>query len=332
MANPEMMREIMDSPLMQGLLSNPEALQNLFASNPQMQQLMERNPELSHILNNPDLMRQAMEMASNPSAMREMMRSQDRQLSNIESLPGGFNALARMYSEVQEPMMDAAQETLQQQLQNNPFAALFNSQDNTPQPGPTAPPGTTNTTPLPNPWGPTNQSNASRPNSTSNTGGNNRTNTGPQTGGGANGSGQNNYVSQMMQMMQNNPELMSQLGGGTSSSNHLAMLQNPAYQQMLSQMMQNPEMRRVMMETMQNPAMMQNLPPSLQSMYSNNPESMSQMVRDVYSCTCSWSLIVQSCIHAALGHALSGYDIHVFVVSSLCDTPFVHDNWKSLLH
>jgi ubiquilin len=66
------------------LLSNPEALQNLFASNPQMQQLMERNPELSHILNNPDLMRQAMEMASNPSAMREMMRSQDRQLSNIE--------------------------------------------------------------------------------------------------------------------------------------------------------------------------------------------------------------------------------------------------------
>jgi ubiquilin len=112
MANPEMMREIMDSPLMQGLLSNPEALQNLFASNPQMQQLMERNPELSHILNNPDLMRQAMEMASNPSAMREMMRSQDRQLSNIESLPGGFNALARMYSEVQEPMMDAAQETV----------------------------------------------------------------------------------------------------------------------------------------------------------------------------------------------------------------------------
>jgi ubiquilin len=36
-----------------------------------------------------------------------------------------------MYSEVQEPMMDAAQETLQQQLQNNPFAALFNSQDST---------------------------------------------------------------------------------------------------------------------------------------------------------------------------------------------------------
>ena len=44
----------------------------------------QRNPELSHILHNPDLMRQAMEMARNPAAMREMMRSQDRQLSNIE--------------------------------------------------------------------------------------------------------------------------------------------------------------------------------------------------------------------------------------------------------
>ena len=136
-----------------------------------------------------------MEMARNPAALRELMRSQDRQLSNIEvepapprggaasannvcerccspvllflppspqSIPGGFNALARMYTEIQEPMMDAAQESvslataslsiymyvcvcvcvcvsvcvcvmaalsrpaqLQQQLQNNPFTALF---------------------------------------------------------------------------------------------------------------------------------------------------------------------------------------------------------------
>ena len=85
-------------------------------------------------MHNPELMRQAMEMARNPAAMREFMRSQDRQLSNIEvwvlsmtvvcltlplslslfpqSLPGGFNALARMYTEIQEPMMDAAQESV----------------------------------------------------------------------------------------------------------------------------------------------------------------------------------------------------------------------------
>lgn len=30
----------------------------------------------------------------------------------FQSLPGGFNALARMYTEIQEPMMDAAQESV----------------------------------------------------------------------------------------------------------------------------------------------------------------------------------------------------------------------------
>ena len=46
--------------------------------------ILQRNPELTHLLHNPELMRQAMEMARNPAAMRELMRSQDRQLSNIE--------------------------------------------------------------------------------------------------------------------------------------------------------------------------------------------------------------------------------------------------------
>ena len=33
--------------------------------------------------------------------------------SLLQSIPGGFNALARMYHEIQEPMMDAAQESVQ---------------------------------------------------------------------------------------------------------------------------------------------------------------------------------------------------------------------------
>lgn len=40
-----------------------------------------------------------------------------------QSLPGGYNALRRMYTDIQEPMMNAAQE----QLTGNPFAALANS-------------------------------------------------------------------------------------------------------------------------------------------------------------------------------------------------------------
>jgi len=41
MQNPEMVRQMMESPLMQGMMNNPEMLRNIFTSNPQMQQLLE---------------------------------------------------------------------------------------------------------------------------------------------------------------------------------------------------------------------------------------------------------------------------------------------------
>lgn len=47
------------------------------------------------------LLWQAMEMMRNPNAMREAMRSQDLAMSQIENHPEGFNALRRMYEEVQ---------------------------------------------------------------------------------------------------------------------------------------------------------------------------------------------------------------------------------------
>ena len=66
------------------------------------------------------LYQQTMELARNPAMLQELMRSQDRAMNNLESLPGGFNALQRMYRDVQEPMMSAAQE----QFGGNPFASL----------------------------------------------------------------------------------------------------------------------------------------------------------------------------------------------------------------
>lgn len=46
--------------------------------------------------------------------MQEMMRNQDRALSNLESIPGGYNALRRMYTDIQEPMLNAAQEQVRE--------------------------------------------------------------------------------------------------------------------------------------------------------------------------------------------------------------------------
>ncbi|CAG2162604.1 unnamed protein product [Oppiella nova] len=120
MSNPDMLRQMMENPIVQQLMSNPDYVRTLLTSNPQMQTLMERNPEISHMLNNPELLRQTMEMVRNPSMLQELMRTQDRALSNLESIPGGYNALRRMYTELQEPMLNAAQEHLMQQMMDNP--------------------------------------------------------------------------------------------------------------------------------------------------------------------------------------------------------------------
>lgn len=58
MSNPEMLSQIMENPLVQNMMSNPDLMRQMIMANPQMQQLMERNPEISHMLNNPELMRQ----------------------------------------------------------------------------------------------------------------------------------------------------------------------------------------------------------------------------------------------------------------------------------
>ena len=109
--------------LFKSIVNNPEMIETMMRMNPQMQQIMDSNPEIRHMFNNPQLIRQALEMARNPSMMQvvnfshililwhfinqEMMRNQDRALSNLEALPGGMNALERLYRDVQEPMMDA---------------------------------------------------------------------------------------------------------------------------------------------------------------------------------------------------------------------------------
>ncbi|XP_043259628.1 ubiquilin-4 [Colletes gigas] len=145
LSNPETLRQVLDNPLVQSLMNDPENMRTLVTSNPQMQELMQRNPEISHMLNNPELLRQTMELARSPSMLQELMRSHDRALSNLESIPGGYSALRRMYRDIQEPMLAAAIS------ERNPFTALL--ENNGSQEGQTNPQqGQENRDPLPNPW------------------------------------------------------------------------------------------------------------------------------------------------------------------------------------
>jgi len=254
MSDPAQLRQFMENPVVQSITNNPDMMRSLLMNNPQIRDLMERNPEIAHLLNNPDLLRQTMEFARNPTALQEMMRNHDRALSNLESIPGGFNALQRIYHDVQEPMYSAAQE----QFGNNPFAQLFTGNGEN-----TTASRTESTDPLPNPWAPrgtggsTNA--AHRPTATSSQTSRTTGNTQEQTAS-ANSStstpgvttpSMENYMSQFVQ----NPQLLD------------SVVNAPYLQPMMDMLAANPEMSRQMVEN--NP------------MFANNPELRSQMLNSL---------------------------------------------------
>ncbi|NXY43043.1 UBQL1 protein, partial [Ceuthmochares aereus] len=278
MSNPEMMVQIMENPFVQSMLSNPDLMRQLIMANPQMQQLLQRNPEISHMLNNPDIMRQTLELARNPAMMQEMMRNQDRALSNLESIPGGYNALRRMYTDIQEPMLNAAQE----QFGGNPFASLVSSASTG---GDSQPSRTENRDPLPNPWAP----HSSSQNSTTNTSTSGESGSSGSAGNTTSGStGQNSAApsvgSGLEAGMFNTPGMQSLLQQITENPQLMQnMLSAPYMRSMMQSLSQNPDLAVQMM--LNNPLfagspqlqeqMRQQLPTFLQQM--QNPDTLSAM-------------------------------------------------------
>merc|ERR1719247_2407124 len=107
--NPEMVRQMMSSPMVQQMMSDPETVRAMMRMNPQMNQLMEQRPEIARILEDPEMVQQSMRMAANPSLMREMMRNSDRALGNLDAMPGGHNALVRAHVDFANPLYNAMQ-------------------------------------------------------------------------------------------------------------------------------------------------------------------------------------------------------------------------------
>merc|ERR1719339_165681 len=226
MSNPDMLRQVLDNPLTQSLMSNPDVIRQMLESNPQMQEV------------------------------KEMNRTMDRQMQNLEAMPGGMNILQRMYRDVQEPVLNAMGGP-------NPFQDLRGA-NNTPAPVPS----TETSDPAPNPW-------ASTPRTTP---GSNTTPTPPTTGAGAPlgaALGQNGGMftspgmQSLMGQMRDNPTLMSQMmsapymqsmfsslaanpdQAASMLSNNPMFAGNPAMQQQMQQMMPQ------MLQQMQNPSVQQ---------------------------------------------------------------------------
>ena len=95
----ERCRSLMDSPMTASIMNNPEMLQ-IYDEQPPNAGIINQNPDFAHVINDPQILRQAMEAMRESELMREMQRATDRQLSNIEAHPEGFDLLRNMYTNI----------------------------------------------------------------------------------------------------------------------------------------------------------------------------------------------------------------------------------------
>lgn len=253
MNNPDYIQSMLNSPMMDSLLNNPELMSSMIMQNPQIQAMLDANPQMRHVFSDPAMIRQSMEMMRNPRMMQETMRQNDVAMSQIENHPEGYNALTRMYEQ-----MDAAQSTTAAPATPNP------SWSNPASPAPTAP----NTAALPNPWG-------ARPTQPAATGlggfgGFGQAGAGgfnPFLGGmgGAGGFGQGAAGAGGLPGM-----------GGMDPNQIMSMLQDPMMQQTMQQMAANPQL--LQQAIAMNPALARQMEsnPATRAML-QNPEQLRQM-------------------------------------------------------
>ncbi|KAI8924268.1 hypothetical protein BC831DRAFT_436608 [Entophlyctis helioformis] len=102
------MSALMDNPFMAALLDNPEFLKSILEADPRFKAMTEEHPEMRAVLSDPDRLREMGRAIRNPRLLQEMMRNQDRAMSNIEAIPGGFNFLSSMYKKFEDPLSATA--------------------------------------------------------------------------------------------------------------------------------------------------------------------------------------------------------------------------------
>lgn len=143
MQNPQMLQQLMSNPMVQQMMSDPETIRAMARMNPQLNALMEQRPEIARLLEDPEMMQQSMRMMANPALMREMTRNADRAIGQLDSMPGGHNALRRAHEEYADPLFDA----LTGRSTNAAGQASVTAYTQSTQ-------GMPNSEALPNPWGP----------------------------------------------------------------------------------------------------------------------------------------------------------------------------------
>eukprot|EP00933_Yihiella_yeosuensis_P050291 TRINITY_DN48064_c0_g1_i1.p1 TRINITY_DN48064_c0_g1~~TRINITY_DN48064_c0_g1_i1.p1 ORF type:complete len:467 (-),score=149.18 TRINITY_DN48064_c0_g1_i1:102-1502(-) len=105
--NPDILQQMLESPAMQSLLNDHDFMRSLLKMDPRLSKLLENCKELNDMLHNVEVMKQATEALRNPVHVRDVLRSTDRSMSQLESLGGGaFDVLRQMVEDIRRPMED----------------------------------------------------------------------------------------------------------------------------------------------------------------------------------------------------------------------------------
>eukprot|EP00929_Paragymnodinium_shiwhaense_P013133 TRINITY_DN120999_c0_g1_i1.p1 TRINITY_DN120999_c0_g1~~TRINITY_DN120999_c0_g1_i1.p1 ORF type:complete len:440 (-),score=152.70 TRINITY_DN120999_c0_g1_i1:216-1535(-) len=109
LANPDILQQMLESPAMQSLLNDHDFLRSLIKMDPKLGKVFEHK-ELKDMLQDNDFMKQASESLRNPVHVRDVLRSTDRSMSQLEGLGGGaFDVLRQMCEDIRRPQEDSKQ-------------------------------------------------------------------------------------------------------------------------------------------------------------------------------------------------------------------------------
>lgn len=109
LANPDILQSMLESAAMQSLLNDHDFLRSLMKMDPKMAKVFESCAELQEMLTDNEFMKQATESLRNPVHVRDVLRSTERSMSQLEDLgTGAFDVLRQMCEDIRKPMEDKA--------------------------------------------------------------------------------------------------------------------------------------------------------------------------------------------------------------------------------
>lgn len=137
-------RELSATNPIDALIGDNNLIKMTLESNSYLKNICQDNPEIGRAVNDlisdPQTLIQAAKAAANPAVARELARTTDRAVQNVEAIPGGFQALYNLHNKLQDPLWNAASSVFNDE---SPVKAKIYSDDRL------AP---LEAQPLPNPW------------------------------------------------------------------------------------------------------------------------------------------------------------------------------------